>query len=66
MSRKTLDSTLREISCPVCGRGFIPAPYHLYKMRGGRLVCSYSCMLRSEREREENKRRRGDKKCLKI
>lgn len=66
MRRKGVDATIREFRCPICEKKFVPAPYHSYKMRGGRLVCSYSCTLRAEREREEKKRRRGEKKCLKI
>lgn len=38
--------------CGICGKAFIPAPLHIYrdKRRGkNRYVCSYGCMLRSER-----------------
>ena len=40
-------------TCPVCGKKFIPAIRHIYKSKG-RLVCTYSCMLKNE-EKEEKK-----------
>ena len=37
--------------CPVCGKRFIPAPYHVYKdKRKEKYVCSYPCSLESERQ----------------
>ena len=56
------------IKCPVCGKEFLPAPQHVYKLAGGkRLVCSYSCELRSMREREEKKKKqRSDKQMNAI
>lgn len=41
--------------CPVCGKEFIPAPYHIYKARVNKnkvLCCSYSCMCKDEAEYE--------------
>jgi hypothetical protein len=34
-----------EHICPVCGKIFIPAPYHAYHEQkvNGKLVCSYTC-----------------------
>lgn len=39
--------------CPICGKFFIPASYHIYKAKG-RMVCSYLCQLAGE-EKEEKK-----------
>lgn len=42
---------LVERICPVCGKKFIPAPYHVYKLWNevsghNILVCSYTCSLK--------------------
>lgn len=51
--------------CPICGKKFIPAPYHVYRIRNksGRVcvrVCSWTCLCaenrRIEAERAEKKR----------
>lgn len=51
----------REIICPVCGKTFIPAPYHVYRVKnrsGNRvLACSWGCVIRREREEEEKHKR---------
>lgn len=40
-----------SITCPVCGKRFLPAPLHSYKhYKTKAKVCTYSCSLRSERE----------------
>ena len=45
--------------CPVCGKEFVPAPWHVYKdkRKGGnrKFVCSYGCMRKSEREKKPSK-----------
>lgn len=39
--------------CPVCGKNFIPAGQHIYKdARNGSLVCTWTCVLKSERLKE--------------
>jgi hypothetical protein len=43
------------ISCPVCGKRFVPAVYHswtIYDRKKGckRKVCGYNCMRKYERE----------------
>lgn len=43
---------IKEKKCPVCGKSFIPAPYHIYKSKN-RMVCSYHCQLASEEKREK-------------
>ncbi|MCC8022973.1 MAG: hypothetical protein LIO46_04235 [Clostridiales bacterium] len=37
-------------TCPVCGEKFVPAPEHVYrdKQRQDKLVCSYTCMRKTE------------------
>lgn len=40
-------------TCPVCGEAFYPAPMHSYKIGKAvenKLVCSYSCMRKYEKE----------------
>lgn len=39
---------IKDFICPVCGKNFIPAPFHQYKV-SHRRVCSYTCQLRGER-----------------
>ena len=41
-----------ELICPVCGKNFIPAPFHIYKIKGKILVCTYKCMLEYEKTRK--------------
>lgn len=55
--------TCRVLICPICGKEYLPAPMHVYKMptKNGRLVCSYSCALKAEREHEEKRMKRGSK-----
>lgn len=39
--------------CPVCRKNFVPAGQHMYKdARTGSLVCTWTCMLKSERLKE--------------
>ena len=50
---------LVEEVCPICGKTFIPAPCHIYRTseykHKGKPLCSYSCRLAYEREREEHR-----------
>ena len=47
--------------CPVCGKEFIPAPQHVYKVtKWSPPVCSYHCMMDGRRKRDA---RRQKKKC---
>lgn len=44
-----------EINCAVCGKKFKPAPEHALKIGGEesrRIVCSYSCMRKYEKEHD--------------
>ena len=51
---------LIEVKCPVCGKSFIPYPEHVYKDKrnSGKRVCSWSCVCKSERLKEEAAERR--------
>lgn len=40
---------VQDHTCPVCGRNFIPAPFHQFRVYGRR-VCTWNCQLRGERE----------------
>ncbi len=46
--------------CPICGKKFVPAPFHLYKV-GKRKVCSYTCTLPGAKEKK-NKQEKGSEK----
>jgi hypothetical protein len=62
-----MSTNLREIKCPICGKIFVPAPYHAYRANHkDALVCSYHCVLESER-RKDTKRKyiKRDKKGVK-
>ena len=44
--------------CPVCGKSFVPAPYHVYHVEGQKeRCCSYTCMLKGNREHEAKVKR---------
>jgi ssDNA-binding Zn-finger/Zn-ribbon topoisomerase 1 len=49
-----------ERVCPVCKKEFYPTPLHVYKLNGmgshSAPVCSWSCVMRAEREREQKKK----------
>lgn len=47
-------------TCPVCKEKFYPAPMHVYKTtpQSEKLVCSYHCMIKYRREKEEKKQRK--------
>lgn len=46
-----------EATCPICGKVFVPAPYHIYKQRSGRTghkyYCSYSCYNRRYEKKDK-------------
>ena len=49
----------KSVKCPICGKSFVPAPYHVYKMfiKGSyRYLCSWSCYRKAEREKENKKK----------
>lgn len=48
-----------EKKCPICGKVFVPAPYHAWKASNigtHPLVCSYHCALESDRRRDEKQK----------
>lgn len=50
---------VRKLKCPVCGKVFAPAPRHVYKHRVTKnLVCTWGCVMTSEREYEAQKEAR--------
>lgn len=57
--------------CPICGKNFIPAPYHQWKMINRKTkgihwvnVCSYSCMRKAEKEIEKADIEKQEKKRM--
>jgi DNA repair exonuclease SbcCD ATPase subunit len=52
--------------CPVCGKEFLPAGQHSYKIGNAetteKLVCTYTCQRKWEREQEEKQNRKKMRK----
>ncbi|MBR6558460.1 MAG: hypothetical protein IKT70_05550 [Clostridia bacterium] len=48
---------LIEKKCPVCGKTFVPAVFHVY-YRGEDVMCSWSCLNEYGRRKETFRRRR--------
>lgn len=46
-----------EGKCPWCGKVFVIAPYHAYKL-GVKLYCSYTCFVRAREAKAEAHRAR--------
>lgn len=58
---------LDTLECPVCGKQFIPAPIHVYKMdvvykgvRKRKYYCGWNCYRTVQKKKEEKKRGRKD------
>ena len=57
---------IHERVCAGCGKNFVVAAYHSYKL-GSRLYCSYTCWMRAKEEKaaahramiEERKKKNG-------
>lgn len=45
---------LRETQCPICGKLFIAAPQHIYKVKDSK-VCSWGCVRKYEKENVKGK-----------
>ena len=45
---------MTECICPVCGKNFIPAPYHIYN-DFGKFYCSWTCYNRRDARYEKRK-----------
>lgn len=56
--------------CPVCGKKFLPAGQHGYKIGNAetteKLVCTYTCMRKWEREQEEKSKKKHKGKPVRI
>ena len=62
---------LESCICPVCGKSFIPAPYHVYKhvfkkYKEPQLVCTWSCLCEARRNEEEKENISKLEKIAKI
>lgn len=44
---------MKEMKCPECGKNFIPAPLHIYKMNG-EVYCSYTCWRKNGGDSGQN------------
>lgn len=65
-NNKGKDIFLQELECPVCGKLFFATSMHVYKDKRApyKKVCSWSCVCKSERLKEEkskSKTKKGDK-----
>ena len=60
--RNGINFELKMKKCPICKKEFHPQPQHSWKIGSenttGKIVCSYSCMRKWEKEKKY--RRRGD------
>lgn len=58
--RESKITELVEDICPICGKLYIPAPLHIYRVSNGRggqkRVCKWSCVMEGER-RLKNKQK---------
>lgn len=58
--------------CPICGKKFIPASQHYWKISRGEYdmetrtknVCSYSCMRKWEKQQEAKRKERKERAKL--
>lgn len=55
---------IQEVVCPVCGKIFFPFPGHVYKDRRPpyKRVCTWGCVLQSEKLKEANAKRKSRKR----
>lgn len=59
-----MSTQLEERKCPICKKIFVPAPFHSWRVsEKGAMVCSYHCVLESDRRKEE--RRKATRKYIK-
>ena len=57
MARYNAGWYLREKKCKKCGKCFLPAPMHIYKVRQN-YYCSWTCYLhRDDKEKNEDDKR---------
>ena len=62
-----LDDYYASITCPICGKVFIPAVEHVWAIGDWEqdvrndLVCSYSCMRKWEKAQENKHRQRKNR-----
>lgn len=54
--RKDIETMQVESICPICNKVFIPAPLHIYIVKG-RYVCSYNCRCKYEKEHPKKRYR---------
>ncbi len=48
--------------CPVCGKVFIPAPFHANRDKISlKMVCSWSCVCKSERLKQAGNKKQSNK-----
>ena len=45
-----MSNPFTEKKCPICGKKYIPAALHIYKVKGV-LVCSYTCQQKGNKEK---------------
>lgn len=50
-----------ERKCPVCGKTFIPAPYHIYRYES-KIYCGWNCHVSARKEREQKEIKEREEK----
>lgn len=66
MTYNFYNSLKKTPTCPICGKHFVPAIEHMWKIGGWgdiseerrRNVCSYTCMRKWEKEQEANDKKK--------
>ena len=65
----TACTAIVDQKCPICGKNFVPAPYHHWKIKKKKSkgvkwenVCSYSCMRVWEKEVEKEEAKKEEEK----
>lgn len=60
-TKKTRKKIFTTHTCKQCGKKFIPAPYHSYKVNG-RTLCSWGCLVRYRNDHPSNVKKKEEPK----
>lgn len=55
---------IRIATCPVCGKKYVPAAQHIYKI-GHHCVCSWGCQRKVEKAKEKEAQEKKQKDGVK-
>ena len=57
---------MEERTCPICGKVFIPAPFHVYKDGHGKYYCTWGCFNKYKPRNLRSENHNGGRKRIKI